>query len=1221
MTAEIGNNADFTINPSGITCGTNVTVNIADASLGIPDWTFGNGNTFTGNNPPAQTYTVPGVYAITATFGGACPSTHTEYVEIYGPLTATSSSTNVSCSSCNGTASISAAGGDGIFSYLWSNAGETTPSISGLCQGSYTVTITNATCSTQVIETVVVGTGGLFPFTTASTDAACAGDSSGTATFIAQSGNPPYTYVWSNGQTNSTATGLPAGSYNVSVTDAFGCDTITTINVNDPALLVIDASNVVITNAGCIGADGSIAGITSSGGLPALTFTWLDASTTVVGNTQDLSNIAPGSYTLIVNDVNGCIETSGPYLIAATSATSVVTTGTLSSCFQSCDGTGTVAAGGGVPPYFYTWSTNPAQTSASVTGLCQGTYFVTVNDASCSPSGVELVSNGDFSGGNTGFSSVYFFCNSGGCLGPAGGYGVGTSANFYNGGFSGSDHTTGSGNFMILNGSTTAGDNVWCQTIAVTPNTSYQFSTWLSSLNTSNVAILQCTINGNPLGTSLNAPGSVGTWVQFFETWNSGVNTSATICITNQNTAGGGNDFGLDDISFQECVNACPAIDSVVISEPAALTVSLTKTDVLCFAACDGSAMATTSNGTGPYTYAWSSSGTSSAEFGLCMGTYTVTVTDFNGCDTTMAIFINEPSSLLIGGGVEPEKCGKADGKATATIFGGTPGYAYLWDDPNAQTTATATGLGAQIYTVIVTDTNGCTATLPFPVSTIAGPEIDTIQATDLACTGDADATASVVASITSPPFTYIWDDPSAQTGLAASNLGAGTYSITVSDIFGCDTIASITIVDPLPISISVSGTDTLCFGQTNGELNSVTTGGQGPYTYLWDDPLISTTDTVNLAPLATTTYTVIVVDSAGCSDTNSMEIFLGAPLVASTANVPICEGEIITITVNPSGGNGPPYSYAWSTNPTETTQSISVNPDVDSTYTVIVTDACSSPTTEAVEVTVSPKPNAAFDIACDPNPFLLKFSDSSKIANGGIIDTWAWDFEDGFTSTVQHPVHDYSASSTYMVSLTVTTIDGCTDQFDSIIQSAPIASFIANPEETTTANPTIEFTDGSSADVLIWNWAYGDDATDSSFSPVFSSGDMISHTYDSAGIYGIVLTVANAQGCIDTTLEYIQIIEEYIIFIPNVFSPNNNQINDVFRPVGVGINPDKFEMLIFDRWGDLIYETTDYELGWDGRANGGQREAQSDVYIWVVNTVDPALGKHQYVGHVTLIK
>jgi len=165
MTALIGPVVDYTINPSSVTCGSSVTVNITDNSIGgTPDWDFGNGNTYTGSNPPNQTYTTPGTYAITAmiTDPNGCTSLQTEYVNLYGPLVATTTTVDAGCSGCDGQASVSATGGDGVYSYLWNNGG-ITPSVSNLCAGTYNVTVYNAICNTSVVETVTINsTGSLF---------------------------------------------------------------------------------------------------------------------------------------------------------------------------------------------------------------------------------------------------------------------------------------------------------------------------------------------------------------------------------------------------------------------------------------------------------------------------------------------------------------------------------------------------------------------------------------------------------------------------------------------------------------------------------------------------------------------------------------------------------------------------------------------------------------------------------------------------------------------------------------------------------------------------------------------------------------------------------------------------------------------------------------------------------------------------------------------------
>jgi gliding motility-associated-like protein len=195
--------------------------------------------------------------------------------------------------------------------------------------------------------------------------------------------------------------------------------------------------------------------------------------------------------------------------------------------------------------------------------------------------GNNVVVNGSFSGGNTGFASGYV-TGSGGPWGPcsyAGTYGVSNNpSNLHSLWSSFGDHTTGGGQMMLVNGASTAGVNVWCQTVSVIPNTNYDFSTWLANVSTTSPAALQFAINGFPLGTVFNAPNTPAQWIQFHYIWNSGTNTSANICIINQNMVAIGNDFALDDIEFKEM---CIVSDSVYIKQSAAKAF-FTAPDTVC---------------------------------------------------------------------------------------------------------------------------------------------------------------------------------------------------------------------------------------------------------------------------------------------------------------------------------------------------------------------------------------------------------------------------------------------------------------------------------------------------------------------------------------------------------------------------------------------------------------------------------------------------------------
>ncbi len=1135
-------------------------------------------------------------------------------------IVATTAFTDEVCSGSNGTGTVTVTTGLTPFTYTWSTFPiQSNATATGLSAGTYFVTVTEGGGCIDTLSVTITNIAGSLNITFNSTNVSCNGLCDGIATAFPSGGTAPYTYLWDDpcgSTTASLACGACALTYTVFIIDANGCMGNSPVVITEPPVLVINISAMVITNASCSSSDGSIVGITVSGGTSPYTYLWQDSLSSSVGTGIDLINVPSGSYTLTVTGADSCSASTGPHVVNAGGNANVVLTKTDAACGGGCTGTATATASGGTPPYYYTWNTSPVQTNALATGLCVGNYTVTVTDDACTASGTELIINGDFESGNTGFTSSYYFCNSSGCLGPAGGYGVGTDPNFYNSGFSGFDHTSGSGNLMVVNGATTANTTVWCQTITVTPNTIYEFSTWLSSINPSNPAILQFSINGVNLGSTFNGPGTTGTWVQFFETWNSGSNTTAVICIVNQNTAGSGNDFGLDDISFQECVSTCPAINTISIIAPSGITLTVTSSDAMCFNSCDGSAIAVGMGGTGAYTYLWSTMAATSSISTLCMGNYTVTITDSLGCDTSEIIFINQPPILSAFVTAQPAKCGSADGTATITASGGTGTYTYSWDDSLMQSTQSADSLYTGTYIATVIDANNCTTSVPINVLSVDGPNVDSVASTNLLCFGDSNGTANVYANGGSPPLTYAWN-PSSSTTDNATNLAAGTWSVTISDLYACDTIVTITLTEPLELEVDIGGTDTVC-QLAVGQLTANITGGSPQYSYSWDNGLPSTsTVTINPGnPGTTTSFSVTITDNNGCTDRDTIDVYVPLPLSLSASDTSICEGETVTLVPTPSGGDPSGYVFLWSDNSTNST--LTISPPNDTAYSVQLSDGCSNPVNIPILIVVVPTPNAAFEVACNPDSFLNQFTDLSTPT--GLITSWLWDFDDLSSSTAQNPTHDYALAGNYNVSFTVSTVEGCSDTYTDSVSGAPNADFTVFPIETTTANPVIDFTDATSGDAVSWSWFFGDGNDTTIVAPDFVAGNIMTHTYDSAGTYTILLLTKNLDGCVDTAIRYLHIMEEYIVFTPSAFTPNKDGINDAFMPIGIGIDPDNFNLSIYNRWGDKIYETEDINKPWDGRGNGGKRAAQTEVYIWVLKTVDPNKAKHEYIGHVTLI-
>jgi len=205
------------------------------------------------------------------------------------------------------------------------------------------------------------------------------------------------------------------------------------------------------------------------------------------------------------------------------------------------------------------------------------------------------------------------------------------------------------------------------------------------------------------------------------------------------------------------------------------------------------------------------------------------------------------------------------DGTATVSTNGGSAPFTYLWDDPAAQTTATATGLGAGMYSVIITDSSGCSNMESIVITSADSPTL-TISGQSATCNGACDGSATVIASGGTPPYTYLWNDPTAQTTATATGLCAGFPIVSVTDSNGCIVNETIAITEPSALTGTVTNVDTASQGVNNGSATVTVSGGTQPYAYLWDDPAAQTTATAT--GLAPGTYTCLVTDGNGCTYT-----------------------------------------------------------------------------------------------------------------------------------------------------------------------------------------------------------------------------------------------------------------------------------------------------------------------------------------------------------------
>lgn len=357
--------------------------------------------------------------------------------------------------------------------------------------------------------------------------------------------------------------------------------------------------------------------------------------------------------------------------------------------------------------------------------------------------------------------------------------------------------------------------------------------------------------------------------------------------------------------------DGCTADTSYSMSEPPAISVSVTaSTPTLCFGGSDGTANAAALGGSSPYTYVWDNTETGDFAQFLDAGNHVVTVTDDNGCTATDNVNITEPTQLTANITAQtPTTCfGGSDGSATVTAAGATPPYLYLWS--NGETNATAVLLGANSYSVTVTDNNNCTAVTSVTIAQPAQLTAVINAFSNISCYGGNDGFATVTAAGGTPGYTYLWAD--GQTTTTASNLVADFYDVTVNDANGCAATGSIILTEPDTILASMqSFTMVSCNGGSDATATVVAQGGTNTFTYLWSNGQTNATAT----GLSAGNYTVTITDGNGCSVQLAHTVIEPDVLTASvisSVDVRCFGGSDGEATVQALGGF-PPYSYSWS--------------------------------------------------------------------------------------------------------------------------------------------------------------------------------------------------------------------------------------------------------------------------------------------------------------------
>ncbi len=437
----------------------------------------------------------------------------------------------------------------------------------------------------------------------------------------------------------------------------------------------------------------------------------------------------------------------------------------------------------------------------------------------------------------------------------------------------------------------------------------------------------------------------------------------------------------------------------------------------------------------------------------------------------------------------------------------------------------------------------------------------------------------------------YLWSDNSINQTVNVTS--TGTYWVEITDN-NCTAYDTIDVIFVSNTSVFIGNDTTLCPGD-----DIILNAGSSGTSYLWSDN--STMQTL-LVDMIGTYWVEITTDVCVFSDTieiSEESIFIGLP-----TDTTLCSGGSLILDANNSGA-----SYIW--NNGITSQYYSVTSEGQYWVTVTLGSCESTDTTNVLFSSQSASFQVMDTVGCSPLNTL--FLDQSSSTDG--TNSWLWNFGDGATSTNQNPVHTYSSSGIYNVTLTISSVNGCQDSYsrniEIIIYPSPIADFSYFPLLPQFGEPVLFTNESLNSTSWIWNFGNGDSSTLENPTSVYSN----------SGNYLATLEVFAANGCVDSAQIYFPVNFDPIAYVPNSFSPDGDEFNNVFLPIfSSGLDNFNFHLLIFNRWGEVLFESFNHEIGWDGTYKG--QIVKNGTYIWSIKYSQLDNSEHKIInGHVNVLR
>ncbi|MBL0308190.1 MAG: gliding motility-associated C-terminal domain-containing protein [Bacteroidetes bacterium] len=1175
-----------------------------------------------------------GNYTLMVTDNAGCTFSTTASVTQPASLLISSAVTNASCNGgTNGAISLNVTGGTSSYNYLW-NDGYTTQSRIGLITGNYLVTVTDfATCTAT--DTITVGQASSIVVSSTKVDVKCYAGSDGAIQVNVNGGTAPYSYQWSDAVCTANRSSLSDGTYYLTTTDNVGCTSMNSFVISQPSALNVTS---IVNNVSCFNGTNGAIQLSATGGTSGYSYNWGGGVAT-----QNRNAVTAGNYSVTVSDNSNCSTTHSVSISQPTELSIGAVVNDIS-CNSGNNGSINLSINGGVSSYTYDWG--GGINSISRNNLVAGDYPVTVTDANyCIAHKIFTVSEPDPLVITTSKLDIACFAQSSGRI-DVNVTGGTPSYTFDWGGSVSTQNITGvsTGTYTV-----TVIDNNGCS------GTASEEISQPTQMSTTIFSITNPSCHGLSDGkVDIGVNGGTGPYTYL---WSNG-STNKTLT----NALAGNHSVTVTD------ANQCTALTSISLNQPAFINVAISKSDITCFGNSDGSITATASGGKNGFTYSWNTSATTPALNNLAAATYLVTVKDISNCSVSTSVVINQPSSIQVSESHQDVSCnGTASGTISILSSGGAGSHTYHWEDNS--TLPNRNNLGAGDYSVTVTDVNSCSVVQNITINQTSDITIAE-QHTDFACSNKP-GTAIISVTGGTPPYHYGWND--GPTIKDRSNMVAGAYSVTVTDVASCSASKGVNIASLSQLNATITKTDIVCNGSLSGKLNTSVSGGLPGYSYLWNNGAT----TPNLSNLAAGQYEITITDGNGCATIYDETIASGVSIQINDSIQQLsCYGENNgAINVNIDGGTAP-YTFNWNNN----SNSRNLSNVVAGNYSITVTDAnqCTSsksnliihqPSEIKVQPTITP-------VGCSEQS-----SGSVELAVSGGVGPYrfSWDNQDSTAAIHQLNPGDYSVvitdqkrcaiSKTFSVltaqpvnvignahntscpgvnngriELSVTggvpgyTFEWNNGQTSKDMKQLSEGSYSVKVSDSRGCQTLTDFTitydydltiqasddasivSGQTAD--IWVAANNDHRNKYTWTPAASvvcdeCKDTRAFPQEST-TYTVQVVDMNGCRATDTLRVEVRKVTDNI-FLPNAFTPNNDGNNDVLQLFGDMSDVRQMNFVLFNRLGEKVYETDDHGFQWDGSYRG--ETSPMGVYRYMMHLVFADGTGKDLQGSVTILR